>query len=336
MPNSFIRLLGDPPGQAIRLVDNGDGTYSMAVSTGAGGGGTQYTSAAATPASPIGTAVAYDESGTIRIVSLAKPLPVNLAVALDYEDTVNHAARVVGGFAEQTGLTAGALNANLVPPTDVSIYRSFSLQVGGTFVGTLTFQGSNDNVNFFNTSVVTTDTTSSPAPETTTVSGAVLASGPIMFRYLRVRMTSYTSGTATGTLALSALPYSPINIGIGGQVNVVGGFNLGNSLYNVAWPANVTGVNIRTFTLNLYDYVISNTAATARYVKLYNKSSAPVTGTDVPVMRIYVAAGSTISLASTVGISFGNGLGVAVTTGVADADTTAPAANDVLIHLAYK
>src|SRR4051812_32827074 len=60
---------------------------------------------------------------------------------------------VGGGFAEQGGLSAGALNADLVPVTDVSGHKWFSLQTGGTWSGTITIQCSNDGVTFFSVNV---------------------------------------------------------------------------------------------------------------------------------------------------------------------------------------
>src|SRR4051794_9606968 len=59
-----------------------------------------------------------------------------------------HAALVAGAFKELSGLSAGALNADLVPSTDVSGYKWVSLQIAGTFVAGLAFQGSNDGINW--------------------------------------------------------------------------------------------------------------------------------------------------------------------------------------------
>jgi hypothetical protein len=101
-----------------------------------------------------------------------------------------------------TGLSAGALNADLVPSTDVSKYSNVSIQVAGTFVGTLTFQGSNDNSTWsaVNMQAITSGTSGVTSALTTT--GFVVV--PVFFKYFRARMTAYTSGTATGSAQFAA------------------------------------------------------------------------------------------------------------------------------------
>lgn len=121
---------------------------------------------------------------------------------------------VLPAFTEQASLTAGALNADLVPSTDVSAYKSISVQVTAAATsGTLTFQGSNDNSTFVSV-VMNPLATVSPTPVTTTATAGIWT-GPVSFRYFRVRMTTYSSGSATGVAELSAAPYvypSPSNL----------------------------------------------------------------------------------------------------------------------------
>ena len=111
--------------------------------------------------------------------------------------------RIQGDFVEQSGLSAGSLNADLVPSTDVSAYKQWSLQITaiGNAANVLTFQGSNDNSNWISIPglVATAVGNATPVIQTST---ATLYRGEVFFRFLRVRMTSYTSGTATGVLEL--------------------------------------------------------------------------------------------------------------------------------------
>lgn len=116
---------------------------------------------------------------------------------------------VKGASLEMAALSAGALNADLVPSTDVNGYKWFSLQVLGTWSGTITTQGSNDNVNFesiLNWQLSAGANGNSTDSSTVTITTNRIAMGFISFRYLRVRMTSYTSGTATGVLELYSTP----------------------------------------------------------------------------------------------------------------------------------
>src|SRR5260221_168019 len=76
------------------------------------------------------------------------------------------------------------------------------IQITGTWSGTLTFQGSNDNVNFNSIELSTPIPTTVGYSTATSVNGAFI--GLLAYRYLRVRMTAFTSNTSlVGTLELS-------------------------------------------------------------------------------------------------------------------------------------
>jgi len=78
----------------------------------------------------------------------------------------------------------------------------------------------------------------------------------------------------------------------------------------------------------LTGYYIYNNAATTLYVKFYDKATAPTVGTDTPKLTLAIPAGAAANRTSN--ITFALGFGVGATTGVADADTGAPAANDIV------
>lgn len=108
-------------------------------------------------------------------------------------DSVN----VQGSFNELTSLTAAVLNADLLPSTDVAAYRSFSLQVTGTWSGVITLQASDDSSTWVNFGAAVKDSGQSFLTTGTITANGVF-SGPLLHRYFRARMTTYTSGTATG------------------------------------------------------------------------------------------------------------------------------------------
>lgn len=88
---------------------------------------------------------------------------------------------------------------------------------------------------------------------------------------------------------------------------------------------------------SLYGWYFYNDGAAEVYVKLYNATAANVVvGTTTPKMTIPVPAGSAANMAFPPGIKFDTAITIAATTGVADADTTAPAANQVVANLFYK
>lgn len=77
---------------------------------------------------------------------------------------------------------------------------------------------------------------------------------------------------------------------------------------------------------------------TISFLKLYNKATAPVLATDVPVMTIPVPThtqGAGIVIPIPNGLNFSNGIAIAITGGVADSDTTAVGADEVVINLTY-
>ena len=100
-----------------------------------------------------------------------------------------------------TGLVAGATNALLVPSVDISAYEMWTLQIDAVATGgTLTFQGSNDGINFV--SILATSATSGSAATTATSTG--IYGSARRYRYLQVQQTAWTSGATTGTLLLYA------------------------------------------------------------------------------------------------------------------------------------
>lgn len=113
---------------------------------------------------------------------------------------------VLGNFTEMASLSAGGLSADLVPSTDVSAYRCGVVHITGTYSGVLTFTCSNDNTNFVDVQFYNIATASANNAGYSTASSGVMLAVPISFRYFRVRMTAYTSGSATGTLELYTTP----------------------------------------------------------------------------------------------------------------------------------
>lgn len=72
-----------------------------------------------------------------------------------------------------------------------------------------------------------------------------------------------------------------------------------------------------------------NAAATVRYLKFYNKVSAPTVGTDVPVLTLALPSLSAFSF-NLNGQYFSTGIAYALTTGAPDADTGALTLADVV------
>ena len=88
-------------------------------------------------------------------------------------------------------------------------------------------------------------------------------------------------------------------------------------------------------------YVVSAIGLTSsvRYLKFYDKSTAPTVGTDTPKLTIPVPAntqGAGVVIPFNIPIIFDTGLSFAITKGSADNDTEAIGAGDVIINLSYQ
>ena len=221
-----------------------------------------------------------------------------------------------GDSAEQASLSAGVLNADLVPSTDVSAYKWLSIHITGTYSGTLSFQGSNDGVNFVAIPLLSHNQTNGTFATSTTSTGIVYH-GPVFFKYVRIRMTSYTSGTATGTLELYTSPTAAQSLGVGAAQ--VGNWVAGVSAYKAAGSSangqtispnlsstfgSVTNANAKSTSGNLFGFSVTNENAAKRYFQLFNKSTQP-SGGDTPIYSFPLPAGSgTVPSITTIGENF--------------------------------
>lgn len=95
--------------------------------------------------------------------------------------------------------TLGALNATVTMSADVA--DRYSVQVTGTWAGTITFECSVDGTNWVSEAVVSSASTAITTGVTTTTTNGVWSSDAYAIPYVRVKMTAYTSGTATVTFA---------------------------------------------------------------------------------------------------------------------------------------
>src|SRR5262245_37602689 len=97
---------------------------------------------------------------------------------------------------------------------------------------------------------------------------------------------------------------------------------------------NATGQIAKAGPGRLYEWSLDNAGASAAFVKIYNKATAP-TASDTPVLTLRVPAGGGKEHASLVGIAFTLGISARAVTGVADNDNTGAGSNEVIAHLFY-
>jgi hypothetical protein len=143
-------------------------------------------------------------------------------------------------------------------------------------------------------------------------------------------------GESRTDLALPVTMQNPLPTGS----NVIGTTYLG--YYNPTYSASsykLIGTASTNSTLassgwkSLFSLCISNDTASKIYVKMYNKSTAPTVGTDVPLETFMVPANSIrdIDMGFHSGVGYTLGIGIATTGLQADSDTTAVAAGVTVI-----
>ncbi len=300
------------------------------------------TGTAGTPASAV-LSVQGVSNMTPLAVALSTPPQVNIYGLGGNEAAIDTLGNVWTrpGFQEYANLSAAALNADLLPATDVSAFRSWSIEIVGTFVGTITPQCSNDNVNWIGATMASSVDTSSTLRNNiaSTSSLSSVYSGSIAYRYLRIRMTGYTSGTATGTAELNTYPLAPQSIGA--AISNTPAVTLTTAASGGLTPLYLSGLGAPTLVKSsagqIYAITISNTqSATPCYVQVFNAAatSAVTLGTTVPSLEYYIPSLGTISVTmSDVGVALTSGIVMAATT--ADKGATVSAAG-VIVSVGYK
>lgn len=122
---------------------------------------------------------------------------------------------------------------------------------------------------------------------------------------------------------------------VSGEVAVVAAEDGGADRHRLVSAATTNATGVKNAAGKVYAINGTNTGA-ACFLKLYDKASAPTVGTDVPVETYALPAGGTFSFTfGNVGSQFAAGIALAITGLIADADTTAIAANQVVMQLHY-
>lgn len=106
--------------------------------------------------------------------------------------------------------------------------------------------------------------------------------------------------------------------------------------------ATTNSTSVTATRASVYLIVVSNHFTASRFLKLYDKATAPTCGTDTPVKTIEVGGVTTSPTATTlvipnpIGSLFKSGIGFCITGVGTDADTTAVGANEVTLDLDYR
>ena len=234
-------------------------------------------------------------------------------------------------------------------------FSNLMIHCAGTFAGAnCTFEGSLNSTNGTDGNWFAVQAIRSNANTIETTTG-VLGAAPAYawelsvnaMKWFRIRATAWTSGTQTwtmipGTYATEPIPGAQISgtQPVSGTVTatVTGGTVLPvtpTTLFtNSAATTNATLVKNTAGTL--WSIAVSNTNAAARFLKLFNLTTAPTVGTSVPVFTVAIPSGGTVLVnGGSNGIRFATGISLAITGAAGDLDTTVIGAGDVKVATTY-
>lgn len=99
--------------------------------------------------------------------------------------------------------------------------------------------------------------------------------------------------------------------------------------------ASTNATNVKASAGHVEYIICSNLNAAARYLKVYDKATAPTVGTDTPKMTIHLPATGQVQIVFNRPAYFSLGIGYALTTGIANSDTGAVSASEHAVNIGY-
>lgn len=298
-------------------------TYVPANSSGggAGGGGTIDPSGNANVdlQQVAGAAIALGQA------VMASSLPV---VVASNQTAIAHNITQVGGAALALGQAVMASSIPVVIASNQSNVSVNVAQVGGSALalGQAAMASS--------VPVVIASNQTNVGVNVAQVGGSAIALGQAAMASSVPVVLASNQSTINVTVA-TALPTGSNTIG---NVVPTGSTTTGATAFHLPSSAATTnGTNVKASAGTVYNITCSNTNAAVRYLKLYDKATAPTVGTDTPIWTLAIPPNSGgYSVPLPVGLKFANGIGFGMTVNAADADSTAVAAGDLVgFNLAY-
>ena len=144
------------------------------------------------------------------------------------------------------------------------------------------------------------------------------------------------AAVAGGTVAVSSLPALVTSSVVIGRVRLDPQTANGLLLSRVISAATTNATVVKSSGGQIYGWHVYNSNAAVRFLKFYNKATAPTVGTDPAVITIALQPANVTSVEYTNGLAFATGIGLGLTVGLADSDTAAVAANEIVVNTFYK
>lgn len=104
--------------------------------------------------------------------------------------------------------------------------------------------------------------------------------------------------------------------------------------------ATTNATSVRGSAGSVFNIIVHNThsgggGGSAITLRFYDKATAPVVGTDVPMIIIHVQSNDSKEINFTSGITFKNGIAYSITAGNALLDSTPVSADGVQVYIGY-
>jgi hypothetical protein len=231
-------------------------------------------------------------------------------------------------------------SATVLLSQDTTGYQSVSVAITSAGVSTVTYEVSNDNINWLGTVGVQVSNGGTAPFGATGGTGLYLFQTPA--RYFRARVSSYTSGTVSAVAMFRSVPVSMPAVYVGAGVvsaTLAPTASSGLTPYRLLSAATTNAALAVSGAHSLFGVSLVNAGAAAAYLHLYNAATAPTCGSGTPVLTLAVPGGSAGAQQAwefTEGVAFSAGMAFCLTGGLADADTTATALNQAAVNLTYR
>lgn len=212
-----------------------------------------------------------------------------------------------------------------VVATDCSESNIVSVDIRGVFVGILHFEGSLNGDDWFPIPMVPAAFGYPTATGTDTAQPGAWVGNTASVIKFRVRSSAWTSGNASIQIRASENNFPYMYFTGSGDTNIH--YKISDASVNSTLVKNSPGV-IRTIS-------VANAYAGPRCFKLFNLSSAPVVGTNIPVLTLLIPARQTAIYSPQQNLRMANGIAYALTSGIDTTDITPVAAADMAIHIDY-
>ena len=312
-------------------------------------------------------ASATTDAGTFSLIALFKRLLGKLSTQLPAAlgSTSSAASLPValstdsasGSITTQNLVPGGAATAGSAIEVTLNGACSLGIQVTGTYTGALSLQATLDGtawVTLGGSPFINVNTGANLSTITSALQSVFQAD---VGGFVKARITGLAAMTGAAVVTLrstanpsmvaldAALPTGTNSIGNIGTVSTVSTVTSVSATTPAATTttaatlssaATTNATSIKASPGSLYSVTASNVGAAAAFLKIFNLATAPTVGTSVPFLTIPIAASGVANINfGAQGMRMSAGISFSITMLVADADTTAIAAGQVKVAIAY-